>query len=181
MSRHIRSVIQGLMVLELTGSVPGDRILFVTQAKIKQKLREIEENQKRIEKLEEYITTSKYVSPATFPSSVLVFPCLSCSSSERTTRVPQLGILYNSCVLSCYRQSLEEQKKLEGELTEEVEMAKRRIDEINKELNQVMEQLGDARIDRQESSRQQRKAEIMESIKRLYPGSVVRLERGFFP
>ncbi|ELK03266.1 Structural maintenance of chromosomes protein 1A [Pteropus alecto] len=70
------------------------------------------------------------------------------------------------------KQSLEEQKKLEGELTEEVEMAKRRIDEINKELNQVMEQLGDARIDRQESSRQQRKAEIMESIKRLYPGSV---------
>lgn len=75
------------------------------------------------------------------------------------------------------RQSLEEQKKLEGELTEEVEMAKRRIDEINKELNQVMEQLGDARIDRQESSRQQRKAEIMESIKRLYPGSVVRVQR----
>lgn len=37
-----------------------------------------------------------------------------------------------------------------------------------------MEQLGDARIDRQENSRQQRKAEIMESIKRLYPGSVVR-------
>lgn len=72
-----------------------------------------------------------------------------------------------------FRQSLEEQKKLEGELTEEVEMAKRRIDEINKELNQVMEQLGDARIDRQENSRQQRKAEIMESIKRLYPGSVV--------
>lgn len=80
-------------------------------------------------------------------------------------------------VPSLCRQSLEEQKKLEGELTEEVEMAKRRIDEINKELNQVMEQLGDARIDRQESSRQQRKAEIMESIKRLYPGSVVRMER----
>ncbi|KAG5282164.1 hypothetical protein AALO_G00052920 [Alosa alosa] len=35
-----------------------------------------------------------------------------------------------------------------------------------------MEQLGDARIDRQENSRQQRKAEIMDSIKRLYPGSV---------
>ncbi|PKK17090.1 structural maintenance of chromosomes 1A [Columba livia] len=98
------------------------------QAKIKQKLREIEENQKRIEKLEEYIATSK--------------------------------------------QSLEEQKRLEGELTEEVELAKRRIDEINKELNQVMEQLGDARNARQESSRQQRKAEIMDSIKRLYPGSV---------
>uniref|UniRef100_A0A8C9TCR8 Structural maintenance of chromosomes protein n=1 Tax=Scleropages formosus TaxID=113540 RepID=A0A8C9TCR8_SCLFO len=63
-------------------------------------------------------------------------------------------------------------KRMEEELTEEVEQAKRRIDEINMELNQVMEQLGDARIDRQENSRQQRKAEIMESIKRLYPGSV---------
>ncbi|MBN3316493.1 SMC1A protein, partial [Atractosteus spatula] len=73
---------------------------------------------------------------------------------------------------SACRQSLDEQKRLEEELTEEVEQAKRRIDEINTELNQVMEQLGDARIDRQENSRQQRKAEIMESIKRLYPGSV---------
>ncbi|KAJ3586114.1 hypothetical protein NHX12_012515 [Muraenolepis orangiensis] len=99
-----------------------------TEAKIKQKIREIEENQKRIEKLEDYINTS--------------------------------------------RQSLDEQKRMEEELTEEVEGAKRRIDEINTELNQVMEQLGDARIDRQENSRQQRKAEIMESIKRLYPGSV---------
>ncbi|XP_070300439.1 structural maintenance of chromosomes protein 1A [Salvelinus sp. IW2-2015] len=99
-----------------------------TEAKIKQKIREIEENQKRIEKLEDYITTSK--------------------------------------------QSLDEQKRMEEELTEQVEGAKNRIDEINLELNQVMEQLGDARIDRQENSRQARKAEIMDSIKRLYPGSV---------
>uniref|UniRef100_A0A8C7R482 Structural maintenance of chromosomes protein 1A n=1 Tax=Oncorhynchus mykiss TaxID=8022 RepID=A0A8C7R482_ONCMY len=101
-----------------------------TEAKIKQKIREIEENQKRIEKLEDYITTSK--------------------------------------------QSLDEQKRMEEELTEEVEGAKKRIDEINLELNQVLEHLslGDARIDRQENSRQARKAEIMESIKRLYPGSV---------
>ncbi|XP_051961214.1 structural maintenance of chromosomes protein 1A [Xyrauchen texanus] len=105
-----------------------ERKKIETEAKIKQKIREIEENQKRIEKLEDYITTS--------------------------------------------RQSLDEQKCMEEELTEEVELAKRRIDEINMELNQVMEQLGDARIDRQENSRQQRKAEIMESIKRLYPGSV---------
>uniref|UniRef100_A0A673H7I5 Structural maintenance of chromosomes protein n=1 Tax=Sinocyclocheilus rhinocerous TaxID=307959 RepID=A0A673H7I5_9TELE len=105
-----------------------ERKKIETEAKIKQKIREIEENQKRIEKLEDYITTS--------------------------------------------RQSLDEQKRMEEELTEEVEQAKRRIDEINLELNQVMEQLGDARIDRQENSRQQRKAEILESIKRLYPGSV---------
>ncbi|XDV46146.1 hypothetical protein PO909_014091 [Leuciscus waleckii] len=105
-----------------------ERKKIETEAKIKQKIREIEENQKRIEKLEDYIATS--------------------------------------------RQSLDEQRRMEEELTEEVELAKRRIDEINMELNQVMEQLGDARIDRQENSRQQRKAEIMESIKRLYPGSV---------
>lgn len=37
-----------------------------------------------------------------------------------------------------YRQSLDEQKRMEEELTEEVEMAKRRIDEINMELNQVL-------------------------------------------
>lgn len=35
-------------------------MLFLLQAKIKQKIREIEENQKRIEKLEDYITTSRY-------------------------------------------------------------------------------------------------------------------------
>ena len=53
---------QGSMVLALTCSACGDVVsLFHSQAKIKQKLREIEENQKRIEKLEEYITISKYV------------------------------------------------------------------------------------------------------------------------
>lgn len=36
-------------------------MLFFLQAKIKQKIREIEENQKRIEKLEDYITTSRYL------------------------------------------------------------------------------------------------------------------------
>lgn len=61
-SGHIVGVSQGPMVLELTCSVPGGKVyLFLFQAKIKQKLREIEENQKRIEKLEEYIMTSKYV------------------------------------------------------------------------------------------------------------------------
>ena len=35
-------------------------VVVSLQAKIKQKIREIEENQKRIEKLEDYITTSRY-------------------------------------------------------------------------------------------------------------------------
>lgn len=41
------------------------------------------------------------------------------------------------CHVTHNRQSLDEQKRMEEELTEEVEMAKRRIDEINMELNQV--------------------------------------------
>lgn len=61
-SGHIAGISQGPLVLELTCSAPGHgEYLSFFQAKIKQKLREIEENQKRIEKLEEYITTSKYV------------------------------------------------------------------------------------------------------------------------
>uniref|UniRef100_A0A7N8YNB3 Structural maintenance of chromosomes protein 1A n=1 Tax=Mastacembelus armatus TaxID=205130 RepID=A0A7N8YNB3_9TELE len=59
------------------------------------------------------------------------------------------------------RLDLEERKKVETE-----------VNRIMMAGFPVMEQLGDARIDRQENSRQQRKAEIMESIKRLYPGSV---------
>lgn len=51
-------------------------------------------------------------------------------------------------------------------------MVKWCIDEINKELNQVMEQLGDVCIDCQESSCQQCKVEIMESIKCFYFGFV---------
>lgn len=35
------------------------KCLLISQAKIKQKIREIEENQKRIEKLEDYIATSR--------------------------------------------------------------------------------------------------------------------------
>uniref|UniRef100_A0A4W4FVE9 Structural maintenance of chromosomes protein n=1 Tax=Electrophorus electricus TaxID=8005 RepID=A0A4W4FVE9_ELEEL len=80
------------------------------------------------------------------------------------------------------RLDLEERKKVETEVgtgQETQPAAWRRAKEqilfgrlVLLFLCQVMEQLGDARIDRQENSRQQRKAEIMESIKRLYPGSV---------
>uniref|UniRef100_A0A8B9JC95 Structural maintenance of chromosomes protein 1A n=1 Tax=Astyanax mexicanus TaxID=7994 RepID=A0A8B9JC95_ASTMX len=69
------------------------------------------------------------------------------------------------------RLDLEERKKVETE----VKICRNRIEKLEDYIATsrfVMEQLGDARIDRQENSRQQRKAEIMESIKRLYPGSV---------
>uniref|UniRef100_A0AAX7VN15 Structural maintenance of chromosomes protein n=1 Tax=Astatotilapia calliptera TaxID=8154 RepID=A0AAX7VN15_ASTCA len=128
-SKRAATLAQELEKFNRDQKADQDRLDLEERKKVEtEKIREIEENQKRIEKLEDYIATS--------------------------------------------RQSLDEQKRMEEELTEEVESAKRRIDEINMELNQVLNQLGDARIDRQENSRQQRKAEIMESIKRLYPGSV---------
>uniref|UniRef100_A0A672P6W7 Structural maintenance of chromosomes protein 1A n=1 Tax=Sinocyclocheilus grahami TaxID=75366 RepID=A0A672P6W7_SINGR len=124
-SKRAATLAQELEKFNRDQKADQDRLDLEERKKIETEV-EIEENQKRIEKLEDYITTSRY---------------------KHFT-------------------------KMEEELTEEVEQAKRRIDEINMELNQVMEQLGDARIDRQENSRQQRKAEILESIKRLYPGSV---------
>lgn len=108
-------------------------MLFLHQAKIKQKIREIEENQKRIEKLEDYITTSRYFQSTcftSFPIAIhnIVYVCV--------FLFYQVIQSHFSCFL--YRQSLDEQKRMEEELTEEVEMAKRRIDEINMELNQVL-------------------------------------------
>uniref|UniRef100_A0A671LS92 Structural maintenance of chromosomes protein 1A n=1 Tax=Sinocyclocheilus anshuiensis TaxID=1608454 RepID=A0A671LS92_9TELE len=72
------------------------------------------------------------------------------------------------------RLDLEERKKIETEVQRVIQWKKKSHHLLNSMIYfmQVMEQLGDARIDRQENSRQQRKAEILESIKRLYPGSV---------
>uniref|UniRef100_A0AAR2K738 Structural maintenance of chromosomes protein 1A n=1 Tax=Pygocentrus nattereri TaxID=42514 RepID=A0AAR2K738_PYGNA len=83
--------------------------------------------------------------------------------------------------VKAYHRLKEEASKRAATLAQELEKFNRdqkadqdRLDleERKKVETEVMEQLGDARIDRQENSRQQRKAEIMESIKRLYPGSV---------
>ena len=43
---------------------------------------------------------------------------------------------------------------------------------INAELEDVVSQLGEARVDKNESSRAQRKAELIDNLKRLYPGVV---------
>lgn len=109
-------------------------IYFVVflQAKIKQKIREIEENQKRIEKLEDYISTSRY---AALIVRLFVLRCVQLIDFIGFSIILPHS---HSFVLLPLRQSLDEQKRMEEELTEEVELAKRRIDEINMELNQVL-------------------------------------------
>ncbi|BFZ10782.1 hypothetical protein BsWGS_13821 [Bradybaena similaris] len=68
------------------------------------------------------------------------------------------------------RSALEDQKKVEQELAREVNESTVRIEEINRELESIVSQLGEAKVDRQESSRATRKAELIDTLKRLYPG-----------
>ncbi|XP_043565217.1 structural maintenance of chromosomes protein 1B-like isoform X2 [Chiloscyllium plagiosum] len=68
--------------------------------------------------------------------------------------------------------SLTEQKQREEELINEIENAKLRIGEVSEKLNEVAGELQNAGIDHREGHRQQKKAEIFESLKRMYPDSV---------
>ncbi|XP_063237395.1 structural maintenance of chromosomes protein 1A isoform X2 [Bacillus rossius redtenbacheri] len=66
--------------------------------------------------------------------------------------------------------ALEDQKRLREELQTDVGTSKERVQELQKELETVVEQLGDARVDKHEDSRRKKKQEIVENFKRLYPG-----------
>ena len=70
------------------------------------------------------------------------------------------------------RAAVEEQKKTEGTLSKEVEAARSRIVEIQNELESVVEQLGEAKVDKHESARAAKKAELIDNLKRLFPGVV---------
>ncbi|CAH1107174.1 unnamed protein product [Psylliodes chrysocephalus] len=94
--------------------------------KHRQKLHEIEEMEKRIEKLTELIRTSQ--------------------------------------------QTLHDQKQTREGLKSDVGFSKGRVHEIQKQLEDVMEQLGDARTDKHEDARRKKKQEIVERFKSNYPG-----------
>lgn len=63
-------------------------------------------------------------------------------------------------------------KRSEMELSEQVETANVRVNEINDELASIMEQLGEAKVDKHESSRAIKKKELLENLTRLFPGVV---------
>ena len=67
---------------------------------------------------------------------------------------------------------IKEQQEQEVMLAAEVEMAKQRMQEIQREMENVLEQLGEAKVDRHESSRAVRKAELIQNLKRLFGGVV---------
>lgn len=68
--------------------------------------------------------------------------------------------------------SLEDQKKIRSDLQCDVGTSKERIQSLQHELENISEQLGDAKVDKHEVSRTKKKTEIVENFKRLFPGVV---------
>lgn len=72
-----------------------------------------------------------------------------------------------------YRQSeaqLEELKKKEEEYTNIVSDAKNQVEHIQNKLDHINRNMGDAKVDRHEDERRKKKTEIVEQLKKLYPG-----------
>lgn len=69
-------------------------------------------------------------------------------------------------------QALTDQKKLLKDLQSDVGSSKNRVSEIQRQLEDVIEQLGDARTDKHEDTRRKKKQEIVDRFKANYPGVV---------
>ncbi|RZC33774.1 structural maintenance of chromosomes protein 1A [Asbolus verrucosus] len=67
-------------------------------------------------------------------------------------------------------QALQDQRQLRADLQSDVGSSKDRVHEIQKQLDDVLEQLGDARTDKHEDARRKKKQEIVERFKSNYPG-----------
>ncbi|XP_019594797.2 structural maintenance of chromosomes protein 1B isoform X1 [Rhinolophus sinicus] len=75
---------------------------------------------------------------------------------------------YTKTCMDC----LKEKKQQEEILMDEIEKTKSRISEVNEEMNLIRSELQTAGIDTHEGKRQQKRAEVLEHLKRLYPDSV---------
>ncbi|XP_010632638.1 structural maintenance of chromosomes protein 1B [Fukomys damarensis] len=67
---------------------------------------------------------------------------------------------------------LHEKRQQEETLVGEIGKAKSRMSEVNEELNRITSDLQNAGIDNHEGKREQKRAEVLEHLKRLYPDSV---------
>ncbi|KAM4619154.1 structural maintenance of chromosomes protein 1B [Polymixia lowei] len=86
---------------------------------------------------------------------------------DLTCRAEKLEEYTNTC-----RASLEEYRQQEEGLSRELQEGSQRSEELNQELGKVLEELGDARLDTQESQRQQRRREVLQSLHRLCPDTL---------
>ncbi|KAM9807852.1 structural maintenance of chromosomes protein 1B [Neosynchiropus ocellatus] len=67
---------------------------------------------------------------------------------------------------------IEQYYEQEQRLSARLEQGRQRSIELNLELGQVQEELGNARLENQESKRQQRRKTLLEKLQRLFPESV---------
>ncbi|RWS08268.1 structural maintenance of chromosomes protein 1A-like protein 2, partial [Dinothrombium tinctorium] len=72
--------------------------------------------------------------------------------------------------ISVSENNLQELKRKESEIDELVKFAKERVSKINAELDSINSELGDAKVDRHEEERRKKKAEVVDHLKKLYPG-----------
>jgi hypothetical protein len=76
------------------------------------------------------------------------------------------------CAFRNTEKQLEEQKQAEAKLDKEIENSKVLCSTLDRELGQIMNDIGDAKVDKFESSRNQKKTEIIEQLKKKFPGVV---------
>ncbi len=65
-----------------------------------------------------------------------------------------------------------QQKDVEQSMHDEIEKAKHLCKNLDVELGKIMNDIGDARVDKFEQSRSQKKSEIIEQLKKKFPGVV---------
>jgi structural maintenance of chromosome 1 len=83
-----------------------------------------------------------------------------------------INVIHFIFVFRSSTQALQEQRDAENEMSLDVGAASGRLDEIDAELSSIQEQLGQAKVDKHESARAVKKAELLENLKRLFPGVV---------
>ncbi|KAM9815022.1 structural maintenance of chromosomes protein 1B [Syngnathus typhle] len=86
---------------------------------------------------------------------------------DLTDRAERLEEYTKTC-----KSSLDELRQNEESLHAELQRGKERTAQVNEELEQVLKQLGNARLDSQESNRQRQRKDILEKMCRLFPDTV---------
>ncbi|XP_069823979.1 structural maintenance of chromosomes protein 1B [Dendropsophus ebraccatus] len=90
---------------------------------------------------------------------------------EQIEEYQRRGGKLENYITSC-NNTLEENKSKEEQLVQEIESGRQRMSEVNEQLNNTCSELQNARIDYHEGSCQRRRAEILDSLKRMYPDFV---------
>lgn len=67
---------------------------------------------------------------------------------------------------------MDEQNRTFDELKQQVDSSKERIERLERDLQMVTEQLGDAKVDKHDDNRRKKKQELVENFKRAYSGVV---------